>query len=137
MSKIILKISGVLIGVLGLFTLFMSTSILLDLFDIREKEGNYVLFIVYANFICSFIYLFCAYGFFVKSKWTTFWLLIAVALLITAYIGLLFHIRSGRAFEIRTVKAMLMRTSVTIVFAGISWYHILRTKLPEELQEQE
>lgn len=132
MSNIILKISGLLVGLFGLVTLFMSTSILFDLFDIREKEGNYVPFIVYANFLCSFIYLICAYGFFVKSKATTLALLIALAILIVAYIGLLFHIQAGKLFEIRTVKAMLMRISVTIVFTGLSWYFISRVKLIKE-----
>jgi len=129
MSNKILQISGIFMFLFGLLSLFMSTSILLDLFGIREKEGHYVPFIVYANFICSFFYLFSGYGFFTKKKWTTVILFIAVALLITAYIGLIFHIQAGKAFEIQTVKAMLLRVSLTIVFAGISWYYISRTKL--------
>jgi len=48
---------------LGLITLFLSSSVLFDWFDIRVKEGNYVLFVVIANFIASVIYLFAAYGF--------------------------------------------------------------------------
>lgn len=129
MSKKILKVSGILMGLFGLITLFASASIILDLFGMRERAGNYILFIVYANFFCSFIYLFSAYGFFAKKKWTTVCLFIAVAILIMAYIGLIFHIQSGRIFEIRTVKTMLLRSSLTIVFAGISWSHISRTKL--------
>jgi hypothetical protein len=40
----------------------MSGSVIFDLFGIREKEGNYVLFIVLANFIAGFFYLLSAYG---------------------------------------------------------------------------
>jgi len=129
MSNIILKVVAVFVALFGLISLFMTTSILFDLFDMREKEGNYIPFIVYANFICSFIYLFSSYGLFTKKKWTTMWLFIAAGILILAYIGLIIHIQSGRLFEIRTVKAMLARVSITIVLAGISWYYISRTKL--------
>ncbi len=129
MNNIILKICAVFTGLFGLISLFMTSCILLDLFGIREKEGNYVLFIVYANFICSFIYLFCAYGLFAKKDWTTTSLFVALAILIAAYVGLILHIHAGRPFEMRTVKVMLARTAITILLAGISWYYISRLKL--------
>lgn len=129
MQNIILKTTGSILGLFGLLTLFMSTSIILDLFDIRQKEGNYVLFVVYANLVCAFIYLFASYCFFTNNKWATVALFIAVAILLAAYIGLVIHIQTGRSFEMRTVKAMLFRTSITIVFAGISWYFFTRTRL--------
>jgi len=46
-----------LIAVLLLFggiTLFLSASVLFDLFGMREKEGNYVQFVVLANFFASY-----------------------------------------------------------------------------------
>ena len=129
MNNLIIKIAAVFVGVLGVVSLFMTTSILLDLFEIREKEGSYVPFIVYANFICSFLYLFCCYGFFTKNKWTTTCLFVAVGILIIAYIGLIIYIQTGGIFEMKTVKAMLVSVSVTILLAGISWYYITRTKL--------
>ena len=129
MQNIILKTTGSILGLFGLLTLFMSSSIIFDLFEIRQKEGNYVLFIVYANFICAFIYLFASYCFFTNNKWATIVLFIAVGILLVAYIALVIYIQTGRPFEMRTVKAMLFRTSITIVFAGISWYFLTRTRL--------
>ncbi|HUZ58336.1 MAG TPA: hypothetical protein VMU83_06105 [Hanamia sp.] len=64
MKPIILIIAGFIIALFGLVTLFMSTSVIFGFFQIREKEGNYVLFVVVANFICAFLYLAAAYGFF-------------------------------------------------------------------------
>ncbi len=43
-------LAAVLIGFGGL-TLFLSGSVILDLFDMRTKEGNYVDFVVWANFL--------------------------------------------------------------------------------------
>ena len=129
MSNIIMKVSAVLVGILGVVSLFMTASIIFDLFEIREKEGNYVPFIVYANFVCSFLYLYCSYGFFTKNKWTTICMFTAVGILIVAYIALIIYIQVGGIFEMKTVKAMLGRISLTILLAGISWYYITRTKL--------
>ncbi|MEO6813302.1 MAG: hypothetical protein ABI172_05190 [Ginsengibacter sp.] len=129
MSNIIIKIAGIILAIFGLVTLFMSTSVIFDLFGIREKEGKYVLFIVYANLICSFIYLFASFCLITNNSKATAALFIAAAILLIAYIGLIVYIQMGNAFEIRTVKAMLFRTSLTILYAGISWYFLSRTKL--------
>jgi hypothetical protein len=54
MKPIILKAAAVIITLFALITLFMSTSVIFDLFGIRAKEGNYVLFVVISNFIAGF-----------------------------------------------------------------------------------
>ncbi len=129
MSNIILKLSAIFLAFFGILSLFMTFSVIFDFFGIREKEGNYIPFIVYANFICSFIYLYCSYGLFTKNKYTTTCLFVASAILMVAYAGLIVHIQLGGVFELKTVKAMLARTSITILLAGLSWYYISRTKL--------
>ncbi len=128
-SKIILKISGALIAFFGIVTLFMSTSVIFGLFEIREKEGNYVLFIVIANFICAFLYLAAAYGFFTRQRWTTKVLNLSVAVLVIAFIGLGIHIYYGGIYEQKTIGAMMFRTIVTIGFLLISLKYISKEKL--------
>lgn len=120
MKSIVLFISGFIIGLFGIVTLFMSTAVIFGLFDIREKEGNYVLFVVVANFICAFLYMAAAYGFFTKKRWTTMVLNFSVAILVIAFIGLGIHIYSGGIYEEKTVYAMMFRTFVTIGFLLIS-----------------
>jgi hypothetical protein len=68
MKTIILKSAAVIITLFALITLFMSTSVIFDLFGIREKEGNYVLFVVISNFIAGFMYLFSAVWFIYRKK---------------------------------------------------------------------
>ena len=94
------------------------------LFDIRGKEGNYVLFVVNANFICAFLYMAAAYGFFTKKRRTTMVLNFSVGILVIAFIGLGIHIYSGGIYEEKTVYAMMFRTVVTIGFLLISLKYI-------------
>lgn len=129
MKSIVLIITGFIIALFGVVTLFMSTSVIFGLFDIREKEGNYVMFVVIANFLCAFLYLAAAYGFFVRQKWTTMILNIAVGVLVITFIGLGIHIYSGGIYEQKTVGAMIFRTLLTIGFALVSFYYISREKV--------
>ena len=129
MKSIVLIIVGFLIALFGIITLFMSTAVIFGLFDIREKEGNYVLFVVIANFICAFLYLAAAYGFFTKKKWTTWVLNIAVGVLVITFIGLGIHIYSGGIYEQKTVYAMMFRTLVTIGFLLISLKYISKENI--------
>ena len=93
-----------------------------DLFDIRAKEGNYVLFVVWANLMCSVLYLFAAYGFIKNKKWTAQLLGIAAIVLIAAFVGLIVHINDGDIYETKTIGAMIFRITLTLVFATIAYF---------------
>ena len=129
MKKYVLYTSAVILAAFGLLTLFLSTSVIFDLFGIREKEGNYVLFVVWSNFISSILYLFAAYGFIKNKKWTTSLLGISTLILIAAFVGLKIHINSGGIYETKTVGAMIFRISVTFVFAILAYFTITKKKL--------
>jgi hypothetical protein len=129
MKAIVLFVAGFIIALFGIVTLFMSTSVIFGLFDIREQEGNYVLFVVIANFICAFLYLAAAYGFFTRQKWTTTILNFSVGVLVIAFIGLGIHIYSGAIYEHRTVYAMMFRIFVTLAFLAISLKYISKEKV--------
>lgn len=113
----------------GLLTLFLSTSVIFDLFGIRAKEGNYAPFVVWSNFISSILYLFAAYGFIKNKKWTATLLGISTIILIAAFIGLKINASSGGIYETKTVSAMIFRISVTLVFAIIAYFTIIKKKI--------
>ena len=119
--KTTLKISAILLTLFALITVFMSGSVIFDLFGIRAKEGNYVLFIVVSNFISGFLYLISAYGMFFQKKWTTRLLVFITTILLLSFAGLLWHINGGGVYEQQTIKAMLFRIGITMLFTGISW----------------
>lgn len=109
----------ILLSILFLFgfvTLFMSSSVLFDWFGIREKEGNFVPLVVWANFICAILYLISAFGILKNQVWAKIPLLISVIILVLAYVGLFFHINRGGLYETKTVAAMAFRIGITIVF---------------------
>ena len=97
-------------------TLFLSSSVIFDLFGIREKEGNYVLFVVWANFLSSFLYLIAVWGLLKLKTWTLIPLLTSVLILTLAQIGLFIHMNAGELYETKTVGAMFFRIALTLVF---------------------
>jgi len=127
MKNIIPYLIAFALAILGLITLFLSSSIIFDWFNIREKEGNYVLFIIWANFISSILYLFAAYGFIKNKKWTIQPLVISLIILIIAFIGLFIHIKTGGIYETKTVGAMTFRILVTFIFATIGYFTLKRS----------
>lgn len=117
-------ILAIILLAFGLLTLFLSGSVIFDLFGIREMEGNYVPFIVWANFVSSIIYLFAVYGLIKSKKWTFFVLGASFLILFFSFIALQVYIDGGGIYEEKTVKAMIFRSSVTAIFALITYYTI-------------
>ena len=108
-----------LIAVLLLFggiTLFLSTSVLFDLFGMREKEGNYVQFVVLANFFASIGYFAAAIGLLAHKLWARYPLWMASVILIGTSLGLAWYVSQGGLHEPRTIVAMIFRTVLTSVF---------------------
>lgn len=128
MKKYIPFLSSLILAGFGLLTLFLSSSVIFDWFGIRAKEGNYVLFIVWANFISSLLYLISTYGFLKIKSWTFKALSVATVILVVALIGLFIHIYSGGIYETKTVFAMIFRISVTIAFTVIAYFSINKKK---------
>lgn len=109
-----LKFAALVSLLFGLITIFAGGAVIFDLFGMREKQGNYVLFIVWTNFICGFLYLISAYGFYHLKKWTSGILFFAFIILIAAFIGLIIWITLGNIYETKTIVAMLFRLLITI-----------------------
>lgn len=122
MKNLLTYLAAATLAIFGLATLFASSAILLDLFGVREAEGNYVPFIVYTNFIVSLLYLVAVYGF-LKNKFLALCLLIAsLVILIVALAGLWVHIWSGGLYEIKTIGAMAFRIIVTFGFIVAAYF---------------
>ncbi|MFZ1659880.1 MAG: hypothetical protein WAT61_13715 [Flavobacteriales bacterium] len=108
-----------LIAVLLLFgaiTLFLSTSIFFDLFGMREKEGNFVPFVVQANFIASIGYVAAAIGLIAHKPWARYPLWMASVVLLVASIAFAWYVYQGGIHEQRTIGALAFRTLLTLAF---------------------
>lgn len=129
MKKLFTYLPAIFLVGFGLLTLFLSASVIFDLFGIRAKEGNYVLFVVWSNFVSSIIYLLAAYGFIQNKKWTATILGISTLLLISAFIGLRIHINSGGIYETKTIGAMIFRITVTLALTIIAYLTLSKKKI--------
>ncbi len=124
MKTIILYLVATALTGFGLLTLFLSTSVIFDLFGIRAKEGNYVLFIVWSNFISSLLYLIAVYGLLTAKTWAFKVLGLSTIILLAAFIGFLFYIQSGGIHENKTVGAMIFRIVLTSGFTLFAYITI-------------
>lgn len=115
----------------GLLTLFLSSSIIFDLFGIRAKEGNYVLFVVWANFVSSLLYLSAVFGFIKAKKWAVLSLGISVLILILTFIGFLIHVKTGGKYETKTLGAMIFRITITLIFTFFAYFTIIKNRKKE------
>lgn len=122
-------IQTILLSFFGLVTVFMASSVIFNLFGIREKEGNYVLFIVYTNLVCGILYLMAAYTTWTTPKLSFTSLVISLALLIVAFIAFQFYIYNGGIHEAKTIKAMVFRIVFTAIMTGIGWLSIKKRNL--------
>ncbi len=120
------KGTAVFLAAFGLLTMFLSGSLIFDLFDVRAGQGHYVLIVVWANFISSFLYLFAAYGFMTLKGWTPLPLGLSLGILIVAFIGLVIHISSGGLYMTKTIGAMIFRIAVTLLLTVLAYFKIIK-----------
>jgi hypothetical protein len=124
MKKLIKYIPAIIIAAFGFLTLFLSTTVILDLVGMCEKQGNYVLFVIWVNFFCGLAYVVAAYGF-VKSKtWTAKLLAVAMFVLIMTYFAFTSYVNGGGVHKEDTFGALLFRLGVTTVFTLIAYFTI-------------
>jgi|SRR5690554_1261348 len=130
--KVLKIIQIVLLTLFGTVTVFMATSVIFDWFGIREKEGNYVLFIVYTNLICGILYLVAACIAWTKPKLSFKSLFVSLFLLIIAFVAFQFYIHNGGIHEDKTVKAMIFRIVFTAIMTRIGWLSFKKRNLIKE-----
>jgi len=115
-----------LITAFGLLTLFLSTTVILDLVGMREKQGNYVLFVIWVNFFCGLAYVASGYGFLKSKKWTAYLLATAIVVLIGTYIAFTMYVNNGGIHKEDTFGALKFRLGITTLFTLIAYYTITK-----------
>jgi hypothetical protein len=118
--KILRILLSLVLLAFGALSTILTVSVVFDLFGIREREGNYVLFIVWTNLVCGLIYLVAAYTNWKKLSKTTTLLSLAVTLLVISFIVLEVYISNGGIYEVKTENAMLFRIGITTVMLVVS-----------------
>ena len=108
----------------GVLTLFLSTTVILDLVGMREKQGNYVSFVIWVNFFCGLAYVTSAYGFLKQKEWTSKLLGFVFVALVVTFISFYFYVENGGVHKQDTFGALIFRTSITIILFLLAKYTI-------------
>lgn len=118
-------ISLVAVG-FGLLTIKEGGTTLFGSEAARTAAGNYVLFVLWFNFVAGFAYIVAGIGLWLQQR-RAVWLAIAIAVA-TAFTFAAFgvHIFIGGLYEKHTVIAMSIRTLVWTVIAAIAMHRLVR-----------
>ena len=128
-----LRAMALLAVAFGLLTLKEGGSVLFGSDAARAAAGAYVPFVLWFNFGAGFAYVVAGLGMGLRQRWAApLAALIAAATALTfAVLGV--HIAQGGAFEMRTVAAMALRTTVWAVLAWLAFRHLGRQRSPDTL----
>ena len=124
MEKLKKYLPATIITAFGLLTLFLSTTVILDLVGMREKQGNYVLFVIWVNFFCGLLYVASGYGFVKAKKWTAYLLGLAIVALIITFFAFNNYVANGGIHKADTFGALKFRLGVTSLFTLIAYFTI-------------
>ncbi|HMQ55554.1 MAG TPA: hypothetical protein PKD98_25970 [Anaerolineae bacterium] len=122
-------VSGLAIfaALFGLLTVVSGGSVLFNA-AAQRAAGNTVGFVLWFNFLAGFVYVIAAVGLWRRQRWSR-WLAFIIAtasLIIFAIFGL--HILTGGGYEIRTVAAMSLRTTLWFIIAAVAYRHVRPTR---------
>lgn len=138
MKKNLIKILGVILILVGIYTFYTRTSILFGWFNNNDPDSVYLPLTQVCCYIDSIIYIICGFLFFYESKLSTPLLFIATIIMFIGYSAMLFYINSGITVSIYVAGEMLLRTSATMLYTAIAWYLFTRArvKLPKGYDEE-
>jgi uncharacterized membrane protein (DUF2068 family) len=110
-----MRIAAAVAVAFGLLTLREGGTVLFGSEAARLAAGAYVPFVLWFNFLAGFVYVIAGAGLWARRRWAV-WLALSVAVgtaAVFAAFGI--HMLLGGAFEMRTVAAMALRTTVWAV----------------------
>ena len=112
--------------VFGLLTIKSGGSVLFIDGPFREDAGNYVLFVVWFNFLAGFAYLIAGGGLWMQKHWAVWISIFIVVATLVVFATLGIHILRGGMYEVRTIAAMSLRTVVWALIAMFAYRKIIR-----------
>ena len=123
--SVLLRVFSLVAVGFGALTLKEGGGVLFGDVAARAAAGNYVPFVLWANFCAGFFYIAAGIGLWLHRVWAM-WLALAILLAtLLTYAAFGMHIATGGAFEMRTVIAMGIRSGVWLLI-GAAAYRLLR-----------
>ena len=113
------RILGLIAMAFGALTIVSGGSVLFGSEQVAQAAGNAVTWVLWFNMLSGFVYIAAGLGILWSATWAPGLALAMAAALVLAWIGLLAHILTGGAFEVRTLGAMALRLGL---WAAIAWW---------------
>ena len=114
--------------VFGLLTLKAGGSVLFIDGTAREEAGNYVPFVVWFNFSAGFVYIMAGCGLWLQKHWAI-WISIFIAVATLSVFAMLgIYIFNGGEYEVRTIAAMSLRTTVWALISTFAYRKLDRQR---------
>lgn len=119
--QILAWVFGLLAIGFGALTLKTGGTVLFGPPAAREAAGDYVPFVLWFNFTAGVLYVIGGISLVLRRR-ETVWLagFIAIATLLV-FVAFGWHLLSGGAYELRTVRAMTLRSVFWMIMTGIAW----------------
>lgn len=120
-SSLWLRGASIFAVLFGLMTIKEGGSVLFGSEAARTAAGAYVPWVLWFNFLAGFAYVATGLALWWRQSWTAraaLGIALATALVFAA-LGI--HVLNGGAYEIRTVAAMALRTTVWLAIGTLAW----------------
>lgn len=111
----------------GALTIKSGGSVLFYDGEARLAAGNYIGFVLWFNFIAGFAYIAAGLGLWFGKHWAC---ALAIAIAVTTllvFVTFGIHVLMGEAYEVRTVVAMSLRSTVWVAIALVAYFLGRRT----------
>jgi len=115
------RAAGVIGALFGLLTIREGGAVLFIDGPARAAAGNFVPFVLWFNFLAGFAYLVAGVGLLFRQAWAVRVALVIALATLGVFAAFGVHVVTSGAYEMRTVVAMTLRSTIWIVIAAIGW----------------
>ncbi len=123
-SSIGIRVVAVIAVLFGLLTIKSGGAVIFIGGTDRQAAGNYVPFVVWFNFLAGFVYIIAGVGLWLQKQWAVKLSVHILAATLIVYGTLGLYILGGGLYEMRTIIAMALRSTVWFFIALFAYRKI-------------
>ncbi|MDH5389345.1 MAG: hypothetical protein OEY06_12985 [Gammaproteobacteria bacterium] len=112
--------------IFGIATIKSGGSVLFIDGNARLAAGHYVPFVLWFNFSAGFVYIIAGLALWLLRPWSAWLSLILAFTTLLVFVAFGLYILNGAEYEIRTVIAMTLRSTIWAIIAAYTWHRFLR-----------
>lgn len=112
----------------GLLTIQEGGAVLFWSEAARRAAGQYVPFVVWFNFLAGFAYVAAGAGLWFRRRWAAGLAFLVAAATLAIFVAFGVHVSSGGGYQLRTVIAMSLRSTVWIAVGVVAYRFVWRTR---------